>query len=61
LLAILSLGDECFVPPFYRLLAEKLHTAWGLSPDDLIISLVENTDTDWFFGRGRAQFLTAEL
>lgn len=46
---------------FYRLLAEKLHTAWGLSPDDLIISLVENTDTDWFFGRGRAQFLTAEL
>ncbi|MCP1519226.1 malonate semialdehyde decarboxylase [Pseudomonas migulae] len=46
---------------FYRLLAEKLQTECGLSPDDLIVSLVENTDADWSFGRGRAQFLTGEL
>ena len=45
----------------YRLLAEQLHAECGLSPDDLIVSLVENTDADWSFGRGRAQFLTAEL
>ncbi|CAN7527857.1 tautomerase family protein [Pseudomonas umsongensis] len=46
---------------FYRLLAEQLHAECGLSPDDLIVLLVENTDADWSFGRGRAQFLTAEL
>ncbi|SEE50340.1 tautomerase family protein [Pseudomonas migulae] len=46
---------------FYRLLAERLRADCGLSPDDLIVSLVENADSDWSFGRGRAQFLTGEL
>ncbi|PXW48895.1 malonate semialdehyde decarboxylase [Erwinia sp. AG740] len=46
---------------FYHLLVEKLQAACGLSPDDLIVSLVENTDADWSFGHGRAQFLTGEL
>ncbi|MBZ9785788.1 tautomerase family protein [Pseudomonas sp. REP124] len=46
---------------FYRLLAEKLQAACDLSPDDLIVSLVENSDADWSFGGGRAQFLTGEL
>lgn len=46
---------------FYRLLAEKLQANCGLSPDELIVSLVENSDADWSFGRGRAQFLTGEL
>ncbi|MEV8519718.1 tautomerase family protein [Dyella marensis] len=46
---------------FYRLLAERLHDRCGLSPDDLIVSLVENGDADWSFGHGRAQFLTKEL
>lgn len=46
---------------FYRLLAERLQTNCDLSPGDLIVSLVENTDADWSFGRGRAQFLTGEL
>jgi malonate semialdehyde decarboxylase len=46
---------------FYRLLAERLHTECDISPNDLIISLIENTDADWSFGRGRAQFLTGEL
>ncbi len=46
---------------FYRLLAQRLEAACGLSPDDLIVSLVENSDADWSFGTGRAQFLTGEL
>lgn len=46
---------------FYRLLAERLRADCGLSPDDLIVSLVENADSDWSFGRGRTQFLTGEL
>ncbi|AMP72141.1 tautomerase family protein [Ralstonia solanacearum] len=46
---------------FYRLLAQNLQASCGLSPDDLIVALVENTDADWSFGRGRAQFLTKEL
>lgn len=33
---------------------------WPL-PADLIVSLVENSDADWSFGAGRAQFLTKEL
>jgi malonate semialdehyde decarboxylase len=46
---------------FYRLLAERLQANCDLSPNDLIISLVENADADWSFGQGRAQFLTKEL
>jgi malonate semialdehyde decarboxylase len=46
---------------FYQLLAERLHERCGISPDDLIVSLVENSDADWSFGHGRAQFLTKEL
>ncbi|WP_111494232.1 MULTISPECIES: tautomerase family protein [Marinobacter] len=46
---------------FYKLLAQKLEASCGVSPDDLIVSVVENTDADWSFGQGRAQFLTGEL
>lgn len=46
---------------FYRLLTEKLHAHTGLSSDDLVVSIIENSDADWSFGRGRAQFLTKEL
>lgn len=46
---------------FYDLLAQKLQQACGLSPDELIVSLVEKSDADWSFGRGRAQFSTQEL
>lgn len=45
----------------YRLLADYLHRDCGLSPNDLIVSIVENTADDWSFGLGRAQFLTGEL
>lgn len=46
---------------FYRLLVEKLEAACGIAPSDVVISTIENTDEDWSFGHGRAQFLTGEL
>ena len=46
---------------FYRLLVEKLEATCGISPDDVMVSIVINGDADWSFGKGRAQFLTGEL
>lgn len=46
---------------FYALLARRLKEKCGLSPDDLMVSLVENRDEDWSFGRGKAEFVTGEL
>jgi hypothetical protein len=61
LTAISRQRTEAQKKKFYQLLAERLHSQCGISPDDLIVSLVENTDADWSFGHGRAQFLTKEL
>lgn len=46
---------------FYRLLTRKLEAACGIAPADVMVSCVENTDEDWSFGHGRAQFLTGDL
>jgi len=46
---------------FYKLLADELGKSCGISSSDLVVSIVENTDEDWSFGLGRAQFLTGEL
>ena len=46
---------------FFGLLAERLKTRCGLSPDDLMVSMVINSDADWSFGQGKAQFLSGEL
>lgn len=46
---------------FYALLVEKLHTACTIAPEDIMVSCVENGDSDWSFGFGRAQFLTGDL
>ncbi len=46
---------------FYRLLCESLQERCGIAPTDVIVSMVSNTDEDWSFGHGRAQFLTGEL
>jgi hypothetical protein len=45
----------------YAALAQRLGDAGLVEPDDLIVSVTENTEDDWSFGRGRAQFLTGEL
>jgi phenylpyruvate tautomerase PptA (4-oxalocrotonate tautomerase family) len=46
---------------FYKLLTEELQKNCGIAPSDVVVSIVENTDEDWSFGLGRAQFLTGEL
>lgn len=46
---------------FYRLLVAELEKSCGIKPDNVVISMVSNTDDDWSFGFGRAQFLTGEL
>jgi hypothetical protein len=46
---------------FYRLLVEELERSCGIAPSDVMVSMVENTDEDWSFGYGRAQFLTGEF
>ncbi|MDI9897465.1 tautomerase family protein [Rhodococcus sp. IEGM 1381] len=45
----------------YSLLCSRLHRGCGLDREDLIVTFIENSDEDWSFGRGRAQFLTGEL
>lgn len=46
---------------FYRLLCEELEKSCGIAPSDVVVSMVSNSDEDWSFGLGRAQFLTGEL
>ena len=46
---------------FYKLLVRELETACGIPPSDVIVSIATNSDEDWSFGYGRAQFLTGEL
>ncbi|MEB2620240.1 tautomerase family protein, partial [Kocuria rosea] len=45
----------------YRALADRLHARTGLDPQDLIVSVTENTREDWSFGEGVAQFLEGRL
>lgn len=45
----------------YRLLCRELQDACGIAPSDVMVSITQNTDEDWSFGHGRAQFLSGEL
>ncbi|MGJ0118499.1 tautomerase family protein [Williamsia sp. MIQD14] len=45
----------------YRALADRLGAECGLAGTDLIVSVVENTQADWSFGNGIAQFITGDL
>ena len=45
----------------YKLLVRELETKCGILPSDVVVSMVTNSDEDWSFGCGRAQFLTGEL
>ena len=44
----------------YSRLVEELK-ACGIEQNDIVVSLVTNSDADWSFGNARAQFLTGEL
>lgn len=46
---------------FYRLLCKNLEEQCGIAASDVVVSMISNTDADWSFGHGRAQFLTGEL
>jgi len=46
---------------FYQELCRELKTHCNIMPSDVVVSLVINSDADWSFGNGRAQFLTGEL
>jgi len=46
---------------FYKLLVRELETSCGIAPSDVVVSIVTNSDEDWSFGNGRAQYLTGEL
>lgn len=46
---------------FYSLLTELLKQRCGIEPSDVIVSISVNSDEDWSFGLGRAQFLVGEL
>jgi phenylpyruvate tautomerase PptA (4-oxalocrotonate tautomerase family) len=45
----------------YAALARSLESRAGISPSDLVVSVVANTPADWSFGLGRAQFLEGDL
>ncbi|GAF40633.1 msaD protein [Agrilactobacillus composti DSM 18527 = JCM 14202] len=46
---------------FYANLVQELHDKLGLRREDVMINLSVNTDEDWSFGNGEAQFLTGKL
>jgi hypothetical protein len=46
---------------FYAELCRELKASCRIEPSDVMVSIVTNTDEDWSFGHGRAQFLTGEL
>lgn len=46
---------------FYAGLCRELQASCGIDPADVMVSIVTNSDEDWSFGHGRAQFLTGEL
>ncbi|TCV69341.1 tautomerase family protein [Neorhizobium sp. S3-V5DH] len=46
---------------FYENLCSVLEEKCDVPASDLMISFTENSDEDWSFGYGRAQFLTGEL
>ena len=46
---------------FYQELCRELEESCGIQPIDVVVSVVTNTDADWSFGLGTAQFVTGEL
>ena len=46
---------------FYSDLCQELETSCDINPSDVVVCVVPNTDSDWSFGIGRAQFITGEL
>ncbi len=43
---------------FYEELCRELKSSCNIAPSDVMVSIVTNTDSDWSFGHGIAQFIT---
>jgi phenylpyruvate tautomerase PptA (4-oxalocrotonate tautomerase family) len=41
----------------YRRIAERIQDSIGVSTDDVMTVLTENTYVDWSFGKGEAQYV----
>jgi len=54
-------GQQGAEATFYRKLCAELERSCGIPPTDVMVSIVENADSDWSFGLGSGQFLTGEL
>ena len=46
---------------FYQMVTRGLAERCGVSPEDVMLSVIENSDVDWSFGFDKAQFLTGDL
>ena len=46
---------------FYELLCQELVEHCQMKASDVVVSITQNADEDWFFVYGRAQFATGEL
>jgi phenylpyruvate tautomerase PptA (4-oxalocrotonate tautomerase family) len=46
---------------FYELLCQELLRRCQVKSSDVFVTITQNTDEDWSFGYGRAQFITGEL
>ncbi|MGO4942639.1 tautomerase family protein [Ruoffia tabacinasalis] len=45
----------------YKKIVENLEKQTNIKPSDVMISIFENTDDDWSFANGIAQFMTGDL
>ncbi len=46
---------------FYTEVAELFEERGIAGPEDVVISLIDNTRADWSLGRGRAQFIVGDI
>lgn len=46
---------------FYREVVNELHDKLNIRKEDVMFSVIENTDEDWSFFKGEAQFLNGSL
>jgi hypothetical protein len=49
------------IQALHRALAKELEQQCGIDPRDVVISVVPNSQADWSFGFGEAQFITGKL
>lgn len=46
---------------FYQTMTRGLAERCGIEPQDVMFSVIENSDADWSFAFGKAQFFTGDL